>query len=102
MFQFKTADGGSGVSRSVIKDIPTSSTIGAKNQSSVKSKHVPLPLTDFSSSSQRKRIIAFGNGSFGLSMKGKQVAPTRRITEEIKCKYKQSKGETRLFMLTSI
>ncbi|KAL4211882.1 hypothetical protein AB4K20DRAFT_1958851 [Rhizopus microsporus] len=42
----------------------TSSTVGAKNQNPNKSKHVPLPLADLPSSSQRKRIIAFGNGSF--------------------------------------
>ncbi|KAL4215150.1 hypothetical protein AB4K20DRAFT_1872333, partial [Rhizopus microsporus] len=31
---------------------------------------------------------------FLLSMKGKRAAPTRRITEEIKRKCKQSNGET--------
>ena len=36
-----------------------------------------------------------------LSMKGKRAASTRRITEEIKRKCKQSNGEPNLFMLTS-
>ncbi|KAL4207451.1 hypothetical protein AB4K20DRAFT_1916428, partial [Rhizopus microsporus] len=40
------------------------STVGAKNQNPNKSKHVPLPPANLPSSSQRKRIIAFGNGSF--------------------------------------
>ncbi|ORE20540.1 hypothetical protein BCV71DRAFT_154237, partial [Rhizopus microsporus] len=37
------------------------STVGAKNQNPNKSKHVPLPPANLPSSSQRKRIIAFGN-----------------------------------------
>ncbi|CEJ00390.1 hypothetical protein RMCBS344292_14446 [Rhizopus microsporus] len=78
------------------------STVGAKNQNPNKSKHVPLPLVDLPSSSQRKRIIAFGNGSFCSSMKGKRAAPTRRITKEIKRKCKQSNGGPNLFRLTSI
>ncbi|ORE22022.1 hypothetical protein BCV71DRAFT_272413 [Rhizopus microsporus] len=62
------------------------STVGAKNQNPNKIKHVPLPPVDLPSSSQRKRIIAFGNGSF--------VKYERRITEEIKRKCKQSNGRT--------
>ncbi|PHZ16699.1 uncharacterized protein RHIMIDRAFT_247188 [Rhizopus microsporus ATCC 52813] len=54
-----------------------------------------------STSSPQKRTIAFGNGSFGSSMKGKRAAPTRRITEEIERKCKQSNGEPHLIMLTS-
>ncbi|KAL4209962.1 hypothetical protein AB4K20DRAFT_1905971, partial [Rhizopus microsporus] len=46
------------------KKYDKSSTIGAKSQNSNKSKHVPLPPADLPSSSQRKRIIAFGNDSF--------------------------------------
>ncbi|ORE06953.1 hypothetical protein BCV72DRAFT_327657 [Rhizopus microsporus var. microsporus] len=68
------------------KKYGTSSTVGAKSQILVKSKHIPLPPADLPSSSQRKRIIAFENGSFGSSMKGKRAAPIRRITEEIKRK----------------
>ncbi|KAL4208054.1 hypothetical protein AB4K20DRAFT_1950406 [Rhizopus microsporus] len=41
-----------------------SSTVGAKNQNPNKSKYIPLPPADLPSSSQRKRIIAFENGSF--------------------------------------
>ncbi|ORE21409.1 hypothetical protein BCV71DRAFT_276175, partial [Rhizopus microsporus] len=41
---------------------------------------------------KRRQIIAFENGSFCSSMKGKRAAPIRRITEEIKRKYKQSNG----------
>ncbi|CEI89087.1 hypothetical protein RMCBS344292_03458 [Rhizopus microsporus] len=76
------------------KKYGTSSTVDAKNQNPKKSKHVPLPSADFPSYSQRKRIIRFGNGSFCSSMKGKRAAPTRRITEEIKRKYKQSNEGT--------
>ncbi|ORE10202.1 hypothetical protein BCV72DRAFT_189930, partial [Rhizopus microsporus var. microsporus] len=43
------------------KKYGTSSRVGAKNQTSVKSKHIPLPPADLPSTSQRKRIIAFGN-----------------------------------------
>ncbi|ORE10450.1 hypothetical protein BCV72DRAFT_313669 [Rhizopus microsporus var. microsporus] len=74
------------------KKYDKSSTVGAKNQN--KSKHVPLPPADLPSFSQRKRIIAFGNGSFGSNMKGKRAAPIRRITEEIKRKFKQSNEGT--------
>ncbi|ORE13952.1 hypothetical protein BCV71DRAFT_59316, partial [Rhizopus microsporus] len=77
------------------------STVGAKNQNPNKSKHVPLPPAGLPSSSQRKRIIAFGNGSFCSSMKGKRAAPTRRITEEIKRKCKQSNGGPNSFRSTS-
>ena len=85
------------------KKYGTSSTVGAKNQTPNKSKHVPLPPAGLPSSSQRKRIIAFGNGSFCSSMKGKRAAPTRRIIEEIKRKCKQSnEGGPNLFRLTSI
>ena len=35
-----------------------------------------------------------------LSMKGKRAAPTKRITEEIKRKCKQSNSEPNLFTLT--
>ncbi|ORE03905.1 hypothetical protein BCV72DRAFT_182310, partial [Rhizopus microsporus var. microsporus] len=77
------------------KKYDKSSTVGAKNQNPNKIKHVPLPPTDLPYSSQRKRIIAFGNGSFSSSMKGKRAAPTRRITEEIKRKCKQSNGEAK-------
>ncbi|CEG63410.1 hypothetical protein RMATCC62417_00555 [Rhizopus microsporus] len=68
------------------------STAGAKNQNPNKSKHVPLSPADLPSSSQRKRIIAFGDGTFCSSMKGKRAAPTKRITEEINRKCKQSDG----------
>ncbi|ORE22979.1 hypothetical protein BCV71DRAFT_281015, partial [Rhizopus microsporus] len=51
------------------KKYGASSTVGAKNQNPNKSKHVPLPPADLPSSSQRKRIIAFINGSFCSSMK---------------------------------
>ncbi|ORE15212.1 hypothetical protein BCV71DRAFT_274250, partial [Rhizopus microsporus] len=84
------------------KKYGTSSTVGAKNQNPNKSKHVPLPPADLPSFSQRKRVIAFGDGSFCSSMKRKRAAPTRRITEEIKRKCKQSNGEPNLFRLTSI
>ncbi|CEG63631.1 hypothetical protein RMATCC62417_00746 [Rhizopus microsporus] len=79
------------------------STVGAKNQNPNKSKHVPLPPADLPSSSQQKRINAFGNGSFCSSMKGKRAAPTRRSTDEIKTKCKQSnkEGGSNLFVLTS-
>ncbi|KAL4211334.1 hypothetical protein AB4K20DRAFT_1763762, partial [Rhizopus microsporus] len=60
----------------------------------VKSKHVPLPPADLPSSSQRKWIIAFENGSFCSSMKGKRAAPTRHITEKNQTKCKQSNGVT--------
>ncbi|ORE22940.1 hypothetical protein BCV71DRAFT_164612, partial [Rhizopus microsporus] len=43
---------------------------------------------------KRRQIIAFENGSFCSSMKGKRAAPTRRITEEIKRKCKQSNEGT--------
>ena len=76
------------------KKYGTSSTVDAKKQNPKKSKHVPMPPTDPSPSSQRKRIIAFGYGSFGSSMKGKRAAPTRCITEEIKRKCKQSNEGT--------
>ena len=59
------------------KKYGTSSTVGAKNQNPNKSKHVPLPPADLPFSSQRKRIIAFGNGSFCSSMKGKRAAHTK-------------------------
>ncbi|ORE22814.1 hypothetical protein BCV71DRAFT_106270 [Rhizopus microsporus] len=78
------------------KKYSKTSTVGAKNQNSNKIKDVPLPPADLLSSSQRKRIIAFGNGSFCSSMKGKRAAPTRRITEEIKRKCKQSNGGGRI------
>jgi hypothetical protein len=39
-------------------------------------------------------FLPLRNGSFGSSMKGKQAAPTKRITEEIKRKCKQSNGRT--------
>ncbi|ORE15953.1 hypothetical protein BCV71DRAFT_154897, partial [Rhizopus microsporus] len=71
------------------KNYGKTSTVDAKNQNPNKSKHAPLLPTDLLSSSQRKRIIAFRNGSFCSSMKGKRAAPTRRITEEIKRKCKQ-------------
>ncbi|ORE08773.1 hypothetical protein BCV72DRAFT_303445 [Rhizopus microsporus var. microsporus] len=71
-----------------------SSTVGPKNQKPNKSKHVPLPPADLPSSSQRKRIIAFGNGSFCSSMKGKRAALTKRIAEKIKRKCKQSNEGT--------
>ncbi|CEG76751.1 hypothetical protein RMATCC62417_11608 [Rhizopus microsporus] len=76
------------------KKYGTSSTVGAENQTPNKSKRVPLPPVDLPSSSQRKRILAFENGSFCSSMKGKRAAPTKRIAEEIKRKCKQSDGET--------
>ena len=76
------------------KKYGTSSTAGAKNQNPNKSKHAPLPPADLPSSSQQKRITASGNSSFCSSIKGKRAAPTRRITEEIKRKCKQSNGET--------
>ncbi|KAL4207993.1 hypothetical protein AB4K20DRAFT_1979142 [Rhizopus microsporus] len=76
------------------KKYGTSSTVGAKNQNPNKIKHVPLSPADLPFSSQRKRINAFGNGSFCSSMKGKRAAPTRRITDEIKTKCKQSKEGT--------
>ena len=43
---------------------------------------------------KRRQIIAFENGSFCSSMKGKRAAPTRHITEEIKRKCKQSNEGT--------
>ncbi|PHZ11726.1 uncharacterized protein RHIMIDRAFT_292618 [Rhizopus microsporus ATCC 52813] len=79
-------------SLTAVKKHGTSSTVGAKHQNLNKSKHVPLPPADLSSSSQRKQIIGFGNGSFCSSMKGKRAAPIRRTTEEIKRKCKQPKG----------
>ncbi|ORE14765.1 hypothetical protein BCV71DRAFT_275012 [Rhizopus microsporus] len=85
----------------ISKKYGTSSTVVVKNQNPNKSKHVPLPSADLHSSSQQKRIIAFINGSFCSSMKGKRAAPTRHITEEIKRKCKQSNGEPNLFMLMS-
>ncbi|KAG1175900.1 hypothetical protein G6F70_001925 [Rhizopus microsporus] len=62
------------------KKYGTSSTVGAKNQNPNKSKHVPLSPADLPSSSQRKRIIAFGNGSL-----------VKYLTSQIcnKCKSKQ-------------
>ncbi|CEG76575.1 hypothetical protein RMATCC62417_11459 [Rhizopus microsporus] len=74
------------------KKYDKSSTVGVRNQN--KSKHIHLPPADLPSSSQRKQIIAFGNGSFCSSMKGKRAASTKRITEEIKRKCKQSNGGT--------
>ncbi|KAG1549199.1 hypothetical protein G6F50_013378 [Rhizopus delemar] len=71
-----------------------SSTAGAKNQNPNKSKHAPLPPADLPSSSQQKRITASGNSSFCSSIKGKRAAPTKRITEEIKRKCKQSNEGT--------
>ncbi|ORE20236.1 hypothetical protein BCV71DRAFT_176123, partial [Rhizopus microsporus] len=71
------------------KKYDKSSTVGAKNKNKNKNKHVPLLLADLPSSSQQKRIIAFENGSFCSSVKGKRAAPTKRITEEIKRKCKQ-------------
>ncbi|CEI99108.1 hypothetical protein G6F70_009160 [Rhizopus microsporus] len=76
------------------KKYGTSSAVGAKTQSLNKSKHVPLPSANLPSSSQRKRIIAFGDGSFCSSMKEKRAASTRRIAEEIKRKCKQSNERT--------
>ncbi|ORE18758.1 hypothetical protein BCV71DRAFT_110520 [Rhizopus microsporus] len=78
------------------KKYGTSSTVGAKNQNLNKSKHVSLPLTDLPLYSQRKQIIVSKNGSFCSSMKGKRAAPTKRITEEIKRKCKQSKEGDRI------
>ncbi|ORE18224.1 hypothetical protein BCV71DRAFT_166641, partial [Rhizopus microsporus] len=65
------------------------STIGAKNQNQNKIKHAPLPPADLSSSSQRSGSLRFEMVRL-LNMKGKRAASTRRITEEIKQKCKQS------------
>ncbi|KAL4211799.1 hypothetical protein AB4K20DRAFT_1898827, partial [Rhizopus microsporus] len=53
-----------GTQEIVKRPFDNSKKYGAKNQNPNKSKHVPLPSADLPSSSQRKRIIAFGNGSF--------------------------------------
>ncbi|KAL4215441.1 hypothetical protein AB4K20DRAFT_1873943 [Rhizopus microsporus] len=62
--------------------------------------HLCLLLTSLPplsrSGSLRSKMVLFCS-----NMKGKRAAPTRRITEEIKRKCKQSNGELNSFRLTS-
>jgi hypothetical protein len=69
------------------------SPIGEKKQTSTTGKWIPSPPKDKATdSSSKTRLIAYGNASFGTSMKGKLPAPTKRITEAIKKLSNISKG----------
>ena len=82
------------------KKYGTSSTVDAKNQNPKKANMCHYLLLNFlpplnGSESLHSEMVLL------LSINGKRAASTRRITEEIKRKYKQSNGEPNLFMLTS-
>ncbi|CEP18871.1 hypothetical protein [Parasitella parasitica] len=69
------------------------SSIGEKKQTSTTDKWIPSPPKDKTTdSSVKTRVFAYGNASFGTSMKCKLPAPTKRITEAVKKLSKDSKG----------
>ncbi|CEP15642.1 hypothetical protein [Parasitella parasitica] len=68
-------------------------SIGEKKQTSTIDKWILSPPKDKATdSSVKTRIIAYGNASFGTSMKGKLPASSKRITEAVKKLSKDSKG----------
>ncbi|CEP16991.1 hypothetical protein [Parasitella parasitica] len=69
------------------------SSIGEKKQTFTTEKWIPSPPKDKATDpSIKTRIIAYGNVSFGTSMKGKLPAPTKLITEAVEKSSKDSKG----------
>ncbi|CEP15551.1 hypothetical protein [Parasitella parasitica] len=67
------------------------SSIGEKKQTSTTDKRILSPPKD-KTTYVKTRIPAYGNASFGTSMKGKLPAPTKRITEAVKKLSKDLKG----------